>query len=183
MRNFLIAVACIIFIATTYGCTASPKVTGEEEFVRSFAGDKKIMSTILKKFLADRLVNDLDITPRCYNGYAYIVGEYESEQQKIRAIEIAESVEGVKSLETYLILRKNDDSCEKGDNLRITAAVKTKITEDKRIWSKNLSIVTAQCTVVLMGFVQKEREIQRAIAHAESVEGVKGVKSYLKAIQ
>jgi hyperosmotically inducible protein len=184
MRNFLIVVSCIIFAVMTYGCTASPKVTQEEKFVRSFAGDKKIMSTILKKFLADHLVRDLNITPRCYNGHAYLVGEYETEKQKERAVEIAQGIEGVKTLVTYLLPKKKDDpSCKPEDNLRITSEVKTLIAGDRKIWSKNLSIVTAQCNVVLMGFVGKQTEIQKVIEHAKRVEGVRSVQSYLKSLK
>jgi hyperosmotically inducible protein len=183
MRNFFIVASCIIIIAMTYGCTASPAVTGEEEFVRSFAGDKKIMSTILKKFLADDLVRNLNITPRCYNGHAYLVGEYETEKQKERAVEIAKGIEGVKVLETYLLPKKKDDPCKPEDNLRITSEVKALIAGDRKIWSKSLSIVTAQCNVVLMGFVGKQTDIQKVIEHAKRVEGVRSVQSYLKSLK
>jgi hyperosmotically inducible protein len=182
MRHVLAVMSCFILIATL-GCGGQHKAAKDAEFARTFAGDKRIMSTILKKFLADYLVKDLNITPRCYNGHAYLVGEYETENQKERAVEIAKAVEGVKTLETYLLPKKKDDSCKPEENLRITSQVKAVIAGDRKIWSKNLSIVTAQCNVVLMGFVGKKTDIQKVIEHAKSVEGVRSVKSYLKSLK
>jgi hyperosmotically inducible protein len=182
MRYVLAVMSCLILIATV-GCGGQRTAAEDADIVRTFASDKRIMSTILKKFLADYLVKDLNITPRCYNGHAYLVGEYETEKQKERAVEIAKAVEGVKSLETYLLPKKEDDPCKPEENLRITSEVKAKIAGDRKIWSKNLSIATAQCNVVLMGFVGKKTDIQKIIEHAKEVEGVRSVQSYLKSLQ
>ncbi len=182
MRHVLAVMSCLILIATL-GCGGQHKAAEDADLVRTFASDKRIMSTILKKFLADYLVRDLNITPRCYNGHAYLVGEYETEKQRERAIEIAKAVDGVQSLETYLLPKKEDDPCKPEDNLRITSEVKAKIAGDRKIWSKNLGIATAQCNVVLMGFVGKQSSIQKAIEHAKSVKGVRSVQSYLKSLK
>ncbi|MEA3470574.1 MAG: BON domain-containing protein, partial [Thermodesulfobacteriota bacterium] len=106
-----------------------------------------------------------------------------NEKQRERAVEIAKGIDGVKSLETYLLPKKKDDPCKPEENLRITSEVKAIIAGDRKIWSKNLSIVTAQCNVVLIGFVNKKKEIEKAIKHAKSVEGVRSVKSYLKSLK
>lgn len=183
MRYILAVMSCLIMI-TAMACGGQQKSAKDTDIVRTFASDKRIMSTILKKFLADSHVRDLNITPRCYNGNAYLVGEYETEKQRERAVEIAQSVEGVKTLETYLLPKRQDDpSCKPEENLRITAEVKAKIANDRKIWSKNLSIATTQCNVVLMGFVGKQRDIPKVIEHAKSIEGVRSVKSYLKSIE
>jgi hyperosmotically inducible protein len=182
MRYVLAVMSCLILIATL-GCGGQHKTAENAELVRTFASDKRIMSTILKKFLADYLVKDLNITPRCYNGHAYLVGEYETEKQRERAVEIAKGIEGVKTLETYLLPKKEDDPCKPEDNLRITSDVKAKIAGDRKIWSRNLSIATVQCDVVLMGFVGKQTDIQKVIEHAKSVKGVRSVQSYLKSLQ
>jgi len=182
MRYGLAVLSCLILL-TAVGCGGQQQRTAEDAgFVRAFASDKRIMSTILKKFLADYLVRDLNITPRCYNGHAYIVGEYETENQKERAVEIAEGVEGVKTLETYLLPMRVDDTCKPEDDLRITSNVKALIADVRKIRSNNLSVVTAQCNVVLMGFVRKT-DIMKIIELAESIEGVRSVRSYLKSLQ
>jgi hyperosmotically inducible protein len=182
MRYVLAALSCFILIATV-GCGGQHKAAEDAKFARTFASDKRIMSTILKKFLADYLVRDLNITPRCYNGHAYLVGEYETEKQRERAVEIAKAVEGVTTLETYLLPKKEGNPCKPEENLRITSEVKSKIAGDRTIWSKNLSIATAQCNVVLMGFVGKKTDIQKIIEHAKTVEGVRSVQSYLKSLK
>jgi hyperosmotically inducible protein len=183
MRKFLIVFSCLIFTAATYSCATSQKAASDEGYVRTFASDKRIMSTILKRFLADDLVKDLNITPRCYNGDTYLVGEYETEKQKNRAIEIASSVDNVKSLNTYLLPKKREESCTPEKNLGITAQIKDKITGDRSIWSKNVSVVSVQCNVVLLGVVGTDDEIKKAIDYTKSIEGVRSVESYLKSVK
>ena len=57
---------------------------------------------------------------------------------------------------------------------------KAKLVGDKEIWSTNIDIKSIQCKVVLYGLVGTKKEINKAIAQAKSVEGVRGVKSFLK---
>ena len=71
---------------------------------------------------------------------------------------------------------RNDAS----ENLEIVGKVKAKLVGDKEIWSTNIDIKSIQCKVVLYGLVGTKKEINKAIAHAKSVEGVRGVKSFLK---
>jgi hyperosmotically inducible protein len=66
-------------------------------------------------------------------------------------------------------------------NLELTAAAKGKLIKDKSIWSTNVDVKTVQCNIVLVGLVGSKEEINKAVAHAKSVEGAKSVKSFLKA--
>jgi hyperosmotically inducible protein len=79
-----------------------------------------------------------------------------------------------------LLPKKKDDLCGTDENFGIKAKVKLKLIKDKDIWSTNIDVKSIQCIVVLYGLVGSKNEIEKAIAHAKSVEGVRGVKSFLK---
>ena len=78
----------------------------DERNVRTIAGDTKIKGAIVKKFYNDDYIKSLDVSTGCYRGHVYLVGEYDKEVQKERAIKIAKSVEGVKSVTIYLLPQK-----------------------------------------------------------------------------
>jgi hyperosmotically inducible protein len=161
------------------GCTAY-NVAVEERSVGDYANDEKITFLIEKDFLADDLVKYMDFDASSYEGLVYIVGEYESRAQVDRAVQIAKAVEGVRSVTTYLLPKKANDTCGTTDNLELYAKVKNLLVQDKDIWSTNVEIKTVQCNVVLLGIVGSSAERDKIINHAKSVGGVRSVKSFLR---
>ena len=182
MKKYLSTTICFFLLVTVSGCATIYKAAVDERSIRDIASDTAIKTKILKEFIDDESIKTLDIFTASYEGNVYLVGEYESKSQKNKAIEIAKNVEGVKNVTTYMLLKKKDDACGTKDNLGLSAKVKGELIKDKDIWSTNVDVKTVQCNVVLVGLVGSEEEIQKAVAHAKSIEGAKSVKSYLKSI-
>ena len=180
MKKIIVTIPFLIILLTLNGCGTIYSAAVDERNVSTIANDTKIKGEIVKKFYDDDKIKSLDISTGCYLGHVYLVGEYDKIGQRYRAIKLAKSVEGVKSVTTYLLPKKKDDSCGTSENLEIVGKVKAKLVGDKEIWSTNIDIKSIQCKVVLYGLVGTKKEINKAIAHAKSVEGVRGVKSFLK---
>lgn len=183
MNKIIFMIPFFILLLALNGCATTAAIYGttvDERDMSTICNDTKIKGSIVKKFFDDDKIKSLDISTGCYEGDVYLVGEYETVDQIDRAIKLAKSVEGVKSVTTYLISKKNDDLCGTTDNLEIIGKVKANLVGDKEIWSTNIHIKSIQCHVVLYGLVGTEKEINKAIAHAKSVEGVRSVKSFLK---
>ena len=180
MKTLIKIIPLLILLLTAYGCGTIYSAAVDERNVSTIASDTSIKGEIVKKFIDDDQIKSLDISTGCYQGHVYLVGEYDKAVQKERAIIIAKGVEGVKSVTTYLLPKKKGDLCGTDDNLKIAGKVKVKLIEDKDIWSTNIDVKSVQCNVVLYGLVGSQTEINKAIAHAESVEGVRSVKSFLK---
>ena len=174
---------CVVFLVMASGCTTVDDAAVDERNVGTIAGDKKIVTIILKRFLEDDIVKVLDISPECYYGRVYLVGEYDTSSQKKQAIKIAKGVTGVRSVTTHLLPKKNNDSCGTTDNLEITAKIKMLLIKDADIWSTNVQVKTVQCNVVLLGIVESNVEILKAIAYAKAVAGVRSVTSFIKTPQ
>jgi hyperosmotically inducible periplasmic protein len=179
MGNVIKIISFFIVLSVLYGCTAYEAAV-DERHVGTIADDTIIKGKILKKFIEDDKIKILDISIGCYRGHVYLVGEYEVPPQKNRAIELAESVDGVKQVTTYLVPKKKNDFCGLEDNLAIEGKVKAKLIKDKDIWSTNIDVKSVQCHVVLYGLVGSKAEINKAVAHAKSVAGTRGVTSLLE---
>jgi len=127
------------------------------------------------------MVGILDFSVSSYEGHVYLIGEYEKQAQKDRAIKLARKEKGVSGLTTYLLPENPKPACGTAQNLELTAKVMAKLIGDKGIWSTNIDVKTMQCITILWGIVGSETEISKAISHAKSVKGIKKVKSFLKA--
>ncbi len=174
--------ACFILLLSLSGCTIYNAAVDERP-VGTIADDTVIKGKILKKFLADEEIKTLDISVGCYRGHVYLVGQYDRPVQKEHAIKIAKSVDGVKRVTTYLVPKKKHDYCGLEDNLEIEGKVKAKLVKDKDIWSTNIDVKSVQCHIVLYGLVGSKAEIKKAVAHAKSVGGTRGVTSFLESVR
>ena len=162
------------------GCGTIYKVAMDERSISTQARDEKITTAIRDAFIKDDNIKVLDISTYCYNGHVYLVGEYDTSAQKNEAVRAAKGVEGVLSVTDHFLPKEQDNACGITDNVKLMAKVKGKLIADKDIGSTDIEVKTVQCTVVLLGLVSSQNQINEAIAHAKSVEGVRKVTSYLK---
>ena len=196
MKRYWYKILVFILLPISYGCSLcnSPctapctipydiyKVAVDERGIGTQVKDKAINVKILAKFLGDDSVKVLDISASCYQGHVYLVGEYETLGQKRQAIAIAKGVKGVKSITTYLLPKKDIEGCGTTKNLNIAVHIKAALVKDKDIWATNVEVSMVQCQAVILGIVGSDEEIDKSIALAKGVKGVRGVKSYLKVL-
>ena len=142
--------------------------------------DQAITMSIRKKFAEDEKIKYFDISTYVYNGHVYLVGEYETVDQKNQAVKLAGQVEGVKSVTDFFLPKKEDDTCGTATNLKLLAKVKKELIGDKDISSTQIEVKALQCNIILLGLVGSADEIKKAVSHAKTVEGVRSVKSFLK---
>ena len=179
MKNIIRIISFFICSLLFSGCSVIYTTAVDQRHVNTILNDTKIKFTIANKFYDDEEINSLNLSSGCYRGHVCLVGEYDKTFQKKRAIKIAKSIEGVKSVTTYLLPKRKDDVCGTDDNIKLALVVKTKLVADKDVWSTNIDVKSVQCNVVLYGLVASENKIKKAIAHAKSVEDVRSVKSFL----
>ena len=162
------------------GCTTIYKSAADQRSVGKQYDDEKITMAIRDKFLNDEKIKYFDISTYCYNGHVYLVGEYANAEQKNQAVKLAGEVEGVKSVTGYFLPKREDSTCGTTANLELLAKIKAKLIGDMDISSTQIEVKTLQCNVILLGLVGSAGEIQKAISQAESVQGVRSVKSFLE---
>lgn len=180
MKKFLLLALALLLIPLLNSCGTIYGAAVDERNVSTIKSDHEIKARILKQFADDKDVGVLDFAVSSYEGHVYLIGEYETQTQKNRAVQIAEKQPGVKGLTTHLIKEDPYSPCGPAKNLELTAKVKTKLIKDDDIWSTNIDVKTMQCRTVLWGLVGSKKEVTKAIAHASGVKGVKSVKSLIK---
>jgi hyperosmotically inducible protein len=177
-RGFYFIILILGILIT--GCTTVYKSAVDERSVGEQYDDQKITMAIRQKFTDDPKIKYFDISTYCYNGHVYLVGEYDTVDQKNQAVKLAKDVEGVKSVTDYFLAKQKDESCGTTENLKLSTKVKADLIGDKGISSTQIEVKALQCHIVLLGLVGSADQANKAIAHAKSVEGVRSVKSFLK---
>ena len=177
-RSFYIIL--ILGILMTGCMTDIYKSAVDERSLGEQYDDQAITMSIRKKFTEDEKIKYFDISTYVYNGHVYLVGEYETADQKNQAVKLAGQVEGVKSVTDYFLPKKKDETCGTTANLELLAKVKKDLIGDGDISSTQIEVKALQCNIILLGLVASANEINKATAHAKAVEGVRSVKSFLK---
>jgi hyperosmotically inducible protein len=168
----------LVFLMT--GCGTIYKSAVDERSLGDQYSDQKITMDIRGKFTDDEKIKYFDISTYVYDGHVFLVGEYETPDQRSRAVGLARKVEGVKSVTNYFLPKKEDETCGTTENLKLVAKVKKNLIGDGDISSTQIEVKALQCRIILLGLVNSASEINKAIAHAKAVEGVRSVKSFIK---
>jgi len=159
----------------------SHEITREERTPVALALDNKIVLNLTDKFAQDSAINLLDVSPHSFNGRVYLIGEYETDEEWTRAIEITAREEGVKSITTYILMKGKPPNCGLLDNYMLYANIRAKLISDEEVRSTNIDIKALQCQVILMGIVASSDESDRAMTHARGAAGVVRAQSFLEA--
>jgi hyperosmotically inducible protein len=179
-RDVAMAMLLALGIAAVSACGTAYKVAVDKRNLGTQAKDEQITMNIRSKLGEDETLKSLSFSTYCYEGQVYLVGEYDNPKQRTQAVKLAKEVEGVKSVKDHFLAKKKGDTCGTSDNLKLVAKISTELIKDKEISSTAIEVKAVQCNIVLLGLVGSKTEIDKAIAHAKGVEGVRSVTSYLK---
>lgn len=180
-KTSLFLLACLVLSAVLLGgCGTIYEAAMDPRDLGTQTADAKIDAKITKAYYDDDDMSVLSIDPFVFTGDVYLVGEYANDTQRSKAVSLAKAVEGVRGVTTYLLPEKEDPACGTADNVKLVAKVKAELIGDSDIWSTNVEVKAVQCNIVLLGLVGSQAEIDKSIAHARGVEGVRSVKSYLR---
>lgn len=171
------------------------------------SSDSKISESIKQNFKADEKLSGADIDVHVDNAVVTLKGKVIGSAEADRAVSIARSVPGVVRVDSRLEIdrtitnkdvkdtvenneklvkeqnEKNEPKRSLGtviDDATITAGINVKFAKDDLVRAYKIDVDTKDGMVTLTGTVKSEAEAKRAIALAESEEGVKHVSSVLQ---
>ena len=118
--------------------------------------DERIASEISTAFQRDALVDFLDIKAYSYGGEVYLIGESGGERESNRAVEIAKSVDGVASVNTYILVEEplaagEDAPCTALDKARIESRVRADLLAAEDLSRTRVDVTMVRCRIVLTG--------------------------------
>ncbi|MCS7199113.1 MAG: BON domain-containing protein [Caldimicrobium sp.] len=150
------------------------KVATDPRTIGTQVDDAIITTKIKAKLVEDPLTKARKIDVDTVNGVVTLTGFVDSEEEIRRAIEIAQSVPGVKKVVNNLKVGKRGLKGYISDK-KITARIKAKFIADPEIKALSIDVDTLNGVVTLTGVVKREEQRRRAVELAKTVEGVREV--------
>jgi osmotically-inducible protein OsmY len=117
------------------------------------------------------------VSTQVRSGRVVLTGFVRNEQDSADVSRIAWTVSGVKQVDNELQVGAPTTFAEKTSDTFITTKVRTQITADEAVSGINYSIKTIRGTVYLSGTARNQAELDRVVAHARGVSGVRNVVS------
>jgi hyperosmotically inducible periplasmic protein len=190
-----IGVLILILIASlTISCKSS-----------SVRSDGDINKEVKEKFAMDESLSAADIKVHTKDGVVTLSGKTIGQAEKDRAVDVARTIPGVTNVQSELevdthitdsdvkdrVEKAEEAAHEKNEKIedakdsnalkdaKITTEVKLKLAEDPDVSALKIDVDTNAGIVTLRGTVKSRAAAAKAVHLAESVDGVKSVKSVL----
>jgi len=160
-------------VGTIYGSAVDERSVGQQSY------DRRVRTSIEAKYAQDSDVSYWGTSVFVYMGDVYLAGEYDTEANRDKAIQIARGVEGVRNVYTYF-LPKKDSACGFTDRQQMRASINYELYGADGVTATNVELAIIQCDVVLFGIVGSQAEIDKAVSLVKKVDGVQNVKSFLR---
>lgn len=170
-------------LAFTALTTTGVSATGERS-ISDVASDVKITNQIKADLFssdANNLWKKVHVT--VVEGNVLYTGSVSSEDDILKATEIAWNNDGVKSVANELTVDSDSNSFDLAQYTRdsmITMQIKSKILLDKGIKFANYTVITQQDIVYIFGIALSEQELEKVSDIASKINKVKKVVSYVK---
>lgn len=185
----------------------TPDTTTTDETVTGT--DSEITAAVKAKLMMDENVAARRIDVNTEDGIVTLRGTVATSEEANRAVELAQTADGVRLVHSYLKTDTgpdtSDDMSDLGDQAQdalnqaggaietgieqaedvgsdaaITAQIKWKLAKDKLVQAADIDVDTKDRRVVLTGTVSSQQEAQRALQIAQSIEDVVDVDSNLR---
>lgn len=161
-------------VTATVGVIAvsSIDIAKDERTFGTLIDDNVVEAHIFKDVVRDPMLDgNTHISTTVVNGVVLLTGEVDSNEQKFRAAQIANSYQGVDQVVNQLELRGKTSFTSRSNDTLITAKVKTELIRSKDVDSSNIKVVTERGVVYLLGIVTST-EGETAVNLARQVGGV-----------
>lgn len=183
MRRIILTIACLCLLTALTGCGTAYKAAVDQRDLGTFVDDGRIESSVRALFVNDDVVKLRDVSVNSYLSTVYVVGEFESDRQKMRAVKLARQVDGVRKVTIVPFQKREDPACGTTDDLALYAKIKSRLVEDGDIWSTQVDVKTVQCNAVVLGLVASQHDADAIIRHINKVDGVRTVQNYVRIVK
>jgi len=160
-------------VSMTYG------VATDARSVATQASDTEAESAVKASLLASPVAGTDSINVWCRQGVIVLAGVVPpGSQAGDAAVQIARTTPGVASVEIFFV---SQQPSEAGD-LEIEGEIKAAFAADPNVMEERASVGVYGGHVVLVGVVKDPSKIARYVADAQSVSGVRSVRSYIQLV-
>ncbi|KAA5605102.1 BON domain-containing protein [Roseospira marina] len=172
------------------GCTPIGAVVGagamagtaasEERGLGGAVDDAGIQAEINQLWLSHDLglFRRVDMTVR--EGRVLLTGAVPDPETRVEAVRLAWEAEGVREVINEIEVDDTSTLVDQAADAAIATKLETRLMFDRDVRAINYSVDVVNGTVYLMGVAQDQGELNRAVAYARDMRGVRRVISYVR---
>lgn len=169
---------CVPLVAGAGG--AAMVGAAQERGLEQAVDDNEIAFEINRKLLAKDSSLYRGVSTQVRKGRVLLTGTVPKAEDRIAVTRIVWSIGGVKEVINELNVGENGSFAQSMSDTSISTKLRTRLLGDKNVSSINYSIETVRGTVYLMGTALSQAELDRVVAHARDISGVRNVVSYVE---
>ncbi len=157
------------------------KIDSSMKQAGNYMDDSAVTAKVKAALVDDSAIKSTDISVKTDAGVVTLSGFVTSQDQAEKAVTLAKSVEGVKSVSDKLHVRDSKTSSVGGyaGDAATTSEIKAKLLADDIVPSRKVKVETTDGVVQLSGAVENQAQSERAEGIAKAIDGVKSVKNDL----
>ncbi|MBX3505987.1 MAG: BON domain-containing protein [Parvibaculum sp.] len=152
----------------------------QERGLEQAVDDNQIAFEINRKLLAEDSTLYRGVSTQVQKGRVLLTGSVPKAEDRITVTRIVWTIGGVKEVINELRVGEKGGFSQSVSDTTISTKLRTRLTADRNVSGINYSIETVNGTVYLMGTALNQAELDRVIAHARDISGVRNVVSYVE---
>ena len=182
MKSLTILSAAILSLSLA-GCTtvttAGFKKGDERNFARSVndVSAERVIKARMARADGFKL-SGVNVDVR--EGVVLLAGNVQRQEDRIEAERIAWSAPRVDQVGNEILMKDKQGAIRNAKDGLLTTSVKTRLTADKYVKSRNINVETHDGVVYLLGVARNQAELERAAEIASKTRGTREVISYVK---
>lgn len=169
---------CVPLIAGAGGAAAVG--ASQDRGLEQAVDDNEIAFEINRKLLGERSDLYSGVSTQVRKGRVLLTGRVPKQEDRIAVTRIVWSIGGVREVINELAVGKEGTFTQSVNDTAISTKLRARLTGDSKVGGINYSIETVNGTVYLMGTARDRAELDRVIAHARDISGVRNVVSYVE---
>lgn len=169
---------CVPLIAGAGGAAAVG--ASQDRGLEQAVDDNEIAFEINRKLLGQRSDLYSGVSTQVRKGRVLLTGRVPKQEDRIAVTRLVWTIGGVKEVINELAVGKEGTFSQSVSDTTIATKLRARLTGDSKISSINYSIETANGVVYLMGTARDQAELDRVMAHARDISGVRNVVSYVE---
>ena len=175
---FSAAILSLSLTACTTITTAGVTKGDERNFARSVndVSAERVIKARMKRADGFKL-KGVNVDVR--EGVVLLAGNVQRQEDRIEAERIAWSAPRVDQVGNEILIKEKQGAVRGVKDSLLTTSVKTRLTADKYVKSRNINVETHDGVVYLLGVARNQAELERAAKIASTTRGTREVVSYV----
>lgn len=180
---FIVVSACLLTgcVGVAIGAGATTGVAAaEERGLEGAVDDVKIRTEINHLWFQRDVEMYRQVTLTVKEGRVLLTGTVPTPESRVEAVRLSWQAAGVREVLNEIQVHGGSGFNDYARDVAISQKMKTRLMFDKEIRNINYTVDVNDGIIYLMGVAQNEGELERVIAYARDISGVKGVVSHVR---